>query len=495
MAKLVEDHLLRVPVRTASVVSDGSIRGSKRSQGPWTVFDKRYAPDDTLEGHLTFAMRHEPFDLLFLKRLFEAVGGAPIQAMVTSQPTGRTGRKLWYIYENFTGHRLDLPAAHSGNYVDILDPSEYVTVDGTMSQRHRVRDNLLGTPEFCPVVRRTDALDRFSGARLGEQASARAANIPSSLLDRLARLLAREDLQTSWRIEGERPRLDRVERLARALNHAGTRKLAIEELEGIQLAIVDGDRFIQPGLRRAGGFIGDRDHANKPIPEFISARAEDISLLLGGLLASDERMAAAGVDPVIRAACLSFGLVFVHPFNDGNGRLHRYLIQHVLAATGFSPRGLTLPLSLVIKERLVDYGRKLRGHTAPLLPLIAWKPTDDGNVEVLEDTADLYRFGDYTALAEFLYECAETAITEILPERIESLKAFDLANAKIGAEIEMPDNTLSLLINLVRANGKLPEADRRRHFAPLTAEEVAFVEEAVRVAFADALPTSVHPSP
>ncbi|MCS4090021.1 Fic family protein [Rhizobium sp. BK176] len=485
MAKLVEVHALRVPVTMASVVSEGSVRGSKRRQGPWTVFDNRYAPDDTLEGHLTFALRHEPFDLLFLKRLFDAVGGDPIEAIVTAHPTGRTSRKLWYLYETFAGRSLDLPDANAGNYVSILDPAQYVTAAARMSQRHRVRDNLLGSPDFCPVVRRTTALKRFAEARLGAQAAAHVDDVPTAFVERAARLLAREDIKASWQIEGERLRPDRIDRLARVFKNAGARTLGIDELESLQLAIVDGDRFITPGLRRAGGFIGDRDHENKPVPEFVSAKAEDISSLVDGFLKADERMAADGVDPVVRAACLSFGFLFVHPFNDGNGRLHRHLTQHVLAATGFSPRELPLPVSLVIQERLSDYGRVLRSHTAPLLPFISWTPTEDGNVEVLNETADLYRFGDYTALAEFLYGCVETAITETLPDRLAYLKSYDRAKVTVGEAIQMPDNILSLLINLVWANGgRLPDADRQRQFAPLTAEEVAFIEEAVSEAFA-----------
>ncbi len=37
------------------------------------------------------------------------------------------------------------------------------------------------------------------------------------------------------------------------------------------------------------------------------------------------------LDPIVSAAILAFGFVYIHPFEDGNGRLHRYLFHHVLA--------------------------------------------------------------------------------------------------------------------------------------------------------------------
>jgi Fic family protein len=43
----------------------------------------------------------------------------------------------------------------------------------------------------------------------------------------------------------------------------------------------------------------------------------------------------ADIDPVVYAA--AFGFVFIHPFIDGNGRLHRYLLHEELSTLGFTP--------------------------------------------------------------------------------------------------------------------------------------------------------------
>jgi Fic family protein len=40
--------------------------------------------------------------------------------------------------------------------------------------------------------------------------------------------------------------------------------------------------------------------------------------------------------------------VFIHPFLDGNGRLHRYLIREELSVLGFTPKGIVLPVSAFI---------------------------------------------------------------------------------------------------------------------------------------------------
>ena len=102
-AALVHALAIPAPVRRPSCVSEQHVRGSHREEGAWTVFDKRYWPGDDFADHLSFALRHEDIDLLILKRVFEAVPQAEIEAIVRAAPTGIPARRAWYLYEILTG--------------------------------------------------------------------------------------------------------------------------------------------------------------------------------------------------------------------------------------------------------------------------------------------------------------------------------------------------------------------------------------------------------
>ena len=78
------------------------------------------------------------------------------------------------------------------------------------------------------------------------------------------------------------------------------------------------------------------------------------------------RTAPDAIDPVIAASALSFGFVFIHPFMDGNGRLHRYLIHESLSVAGFTPKGIILPVSTVIVANLDRYKSALEVFSRPL---------------------------------------------------------------------------------------------------------------------------------
>src|SRR5690606_34670659 len=94
---------------------------------------------------------------------------------------------------------------------------------------------------------------------------------------------------------------------------------------------------------------------NIPIPDHISAKWQDINILIEGLIETEENLRQSEIDPIIAAAIIAFGFVFIHPFEDGNGRIHRYLIHHVLNERGFSPDGIIFPVSAAILNSIKEY--------------------------------------------------------------------------------------------------------------------------------------------
>jgi Fic family protein len=363
--------------------------------------------------------------------------------------------------------------------VPIIDPEQQWTVKGETSTRHRVRQNLPGTPAFCPLVFRTQLLAEFEAMDLVRRARAVVADVPRDLLARTAAFLLLKDSKSSYAIEGERARQDRIQRWGRAIGEAGQRAIDLEELLRLQRIVIGDSRFVRLGPRQENGFVGEHDRDNgMPIPDHISARPEDLRSLLDGLVAFD-RGAAQDLDSVIAAAVLAFGFIYAHPFQDGNGRIHRYLIHHVLAQRGFSPAGVVFPISAAILERIDEYRAVLEDYSRRLLPVIQWEPTGDGNVRVLNDTADFYRYFDATPHAEFLYSCVRKTIEEDLPRETDFLGRYDEFRARIEAIVDMPGSTVDLLFRFLQQNkGHLPKRAREEEFAKMTPEEVATAEQA-----------------
>lgn len=321
-AALIDAYGLGVPV-PLTLAAIGQ-RHKVYEAEDWRIYTPRHRPDDSLTGHLTFALRYEGLDLCVLKALFRRTGPASIADIVRGAPTGAFARRVWFLYEWLLQARLDLPDARAGAYAPVVDPGQQWATEGTSSTRHRVKNNLPGTPAFCPMIFRTPALEGFVARNLADRARALVADVPADLLARTAAFLLLKDSRSSFQIEGEDPPQERILRWGRVIAEAGRRSIDLEELLRLQKIVIGDARFVRLGLRTEGGFVGEHDRSTgTPIPNHISARHQDLAELVDGLIDFD-RTAARALDPVLAAAMLAFGFVYIHPFEDGNGRLHGF---------------------------------------------------------------------------------------------------------------------------------------------------------------------------
>jgi hypothetical protein len=327
-------------------------------------------------------------------------------------------------------------------------------------------------------------LEEFISRHLSDQAGTLVSKVSKQLLARAASFLLLADSKASFAIEGERLPRNKTERWLRAVQQVGKHVLTVEEMHRLHQILIEEQRFIRPGFRTEGVFLGERSADGDPLPEFIGARPQDIKGLINGLIESNSIMLKSELDPILQAAAIAFGFVYIHPYEDGNGRLHRCLIHQILVEKKFSPQGLVFPVSSVVLRMIETYMQILQNHTLPLMRHIKWEPTEHGNVDVLNDTSDLYKFFDCTQAAEFLYYCVEETIKHDVPSELDYLKRHDLVMQNLMNIIEMPNRLAEDFIMFMRQNGwQLPKKRRENEFAKLTDEEITKLVGIVRHGF------------
>jgi Fic family protein len=304
-------------------------------------------------------------------------------------------------------------------------------------------------------------------------------------LQRASAFLLLKDSKASFTIEGEKPRNKRAVRWGQAIGRAGTKDLTKEELIDLQQVVIENSRFVNMGFREKGGFVGEHDrHTGAPIPEHISARWQDITELISALEETNELLIKDDIDAVLTATVIAFGFVFMHPFEDGNGRIHRYLIHHILAKKDFSKEGLIFPISAAILDRISDYRKTLEHYSHPLLHFIQWEETKDHNVEVTNETIDYYRYFDATTQAEFLYDCVNDTINDIIPNEVAYLISYDNFKQFLDDEFEMPDKMVAQLVRFLEQNdGQLSKRARNKEFKALTDVEVETIHQQYQIFF------------
>ncbi|MBZ9631239.1 Fic family protein [Salegentibacter sp. LM13S] len=459
----------------------------------WRVFQPSYLPEDhvklsrieALYKHLVFSLKYEGVNLLVFSALTRYFSEEELYKLTDIEPTGQYSRRIWFLLEWIMEKEIpQKKVLTKKSYVFAIDSNLQFAINGTKSKRHLVINNLPGTPYFCPLIRRTAKLE-FSQADLEKKKTEYLKGVRKDIIQRASSFLLLKDSKASFTIEGENPPSKRAARWGKAIGQAGTKDLSEEEFVRLQQVVIENSRFIEMGFREKGGFIGEHDRTTgAPIPDHISAKPDDLPKLIKGLLDTNQLLLENDFSAVMAAAKIAFGFVFIHPFVDGNGRIHRYIIHHLLAKKKFSQQGVIFPVSASILDHINDYRRILEDYSHPLLDHIEWEQTSDNNVQVINDTLDYYRFFDITKQTEFLYDCVNDTIDNIIPEEIQYLTAYDAFKRWLDDEYEMPDKMVALLVRFLEQNeGDLSKRAREKEFVKLKAEEISEIEETYRELF------------
>jgi hypothetical protein len=490
-ARLVERYSLAVrPLRAICMISS-AVRGRRTRDFGLQIlheFQPTYRPEDSLPGDLQFALRYEGLNLEVLSRLFESVNGDALRSLNREQPQSTVARRLGYLYEWLTGKSLDIHGVSpKAAYVPVLDESRQfglATAASTRDSKYRVLDNLPGNRNFCPLVTKTQYLTGMVGKSLKQRTLDTLAKYDSDLLRRAAAFLYLKETHSSFEVERETPSPDKARRFADLLRAAEIGKpLSEDRFLELQNAVVD-PRFREASYRTGQNWIGD-DLGYRKRVEFVPPRPEDVPTLMEGLVEFSERLrtAPAAIDPVIAASALSFGFVFIHPFMDGNGRLHRYLIHESLSVAGFTPKGIILPVSAVIVANLDQYQSALEAFSRPLRDRTSYNP-DVPSAPATGNDAIYFRYFDATEQASFLFQALERTVVHDLPEEISFLLGFDRARQALNTLADWPSHTLETFIRVVHQdNDKLSIKERKAHFDWLHEDEVARFERIVAQSF------------
>ena len=474
-------HALNLPLPIPNTISLISIKNRKYKANGWSVYTPTHQPEDDLYKQLVFAIRYEGVNLLFFKKLFEHLSEKEAVKIITAvDPTGQYSRKIWFLYEWLMKKELPINNADVKiKYSPLLDEKLQYAIAGVSSPRHRIINNLPGSVDFCPLIYKTEVLEKHIASDIRKQKGTFLDKVNKSVLQRASAYLLLKDSQASFTIEGEKPRSNRAARWGNAIGQAGVNELSLDELNRLQQLVIESKRFTKMGIRQQQGFIGDRDRvSNDPIPDHISAKYQDLEKLMEGFLSTEQKLIHSQLDPVLAAAILAFGFVFIHPFVDGNGRLHRYIIHHVLAKMNYTQQGVIFPVSASILDHITDYGKVLESYSHALLEFIDWKSTKNHNVEIVNNTIDYYRYFDATKQAEFLYDCVLDTIENIIPAEVAYLAKFDEFKRYVDETYEMPDDKVTLLVRfLEQGNGKLSKRALTKEFEALEENEIKEIEE------------------
>lgn len=497
---------LAQPLRVESSI--GTTRVSRESpELTNNQYPPSYRPQDTFAGHFEFGLKYEQIHLEFFARLFAAVGPDPIAVWCRQEPFGQYARRAGFFHEWLTGERLDVPDLANGAYVDAIAASRYLTRSQALRDRRwRINNNLPGTPAFCPLVRRSDAVQ----AALAFDPAAALAELDrqfgADVLMRTAAWLTFKESRASFLIEREADQPDRIRRFAHVIaEHCGRidDPLGPLSLQTLQRAILGTDA-LRIGIRRSPVFVG-QSTLREDIVHYIGPHFDDLAAMLAGL--REFEASTRGREPLARAGALAFAFVYLHPMSDGNGRMHRFLVNDTLLRDQAIPNGVILPVSASIintREFGHGYDRTLEVFSRPFMrryaeayrfgDLVSYADGVRSNLvfDAYPDANAAWRYPDLTEHVLFTACVVAHTIRTEMAEEARSLLLFQLAQQRIKDVIEMPDTDTVRVIRSIKENGWRISGKLVKEYPPLADQGLALrLIEAVQSAFEEREPVQI----
>ncbi len=450
------------------------------------TFGAKYAVPNTPLDHFEFSLKYDDINLDFFKAVFQNILNQDVVKYIEGSPAGRYRRAIGFLYEFLTGIPLTLSRPVSGNYVDLLDADRYVTGTIEKDARWRINNNLLGTPAYCPIVRRTKVLNELLDIDTKQLVRDLRKSYDPEIFQRVINYLYKKETRSSYEIERETPSPDRMEKFITLLSHGGTepneQMVSRERLITLQNTIVD-PRFSAAGYRNFQNYVGASLPNGLEQIDYICPPPSIVNDTMPAL--SELATKSAGAPAEIRAAILSFGFVFIHPFEDGNGRIHRFLIHDVLAHDELVPQGMIIPVSAHMLNHIRDYEGILEKYSKPLMQRVRYQRAEDTTITItnLEQIEGYYRYPDLTEQCVYLLETIHATIAEDMPEELLFIQRYDEAKKELQNIVDMPDRDINMMLTFLHQNNGAFPKRRRERFAKLTDEEIARMQSAYQTVF------------
>lgn len=491
--------------------------------GPYIteIYPPQMYPGEKIADHLQFHIRHEPINLELLSRVFNVGGSWFVQEWVNNKPTSQYARRAAFLYEFLTGEDLVQPPDLRGSYIPVLDSDRNLAASVVENEirisKWKVINNMPGTRFFCPAIPLSKRLVEAFNYNISRHYDEIIEEFGAELLSRSASWLTTRESRASFDIEKESGATNRIQRFAQVIatwtgynvppslgggasdaHQAASGILSEQRLASIQKAIL-GDTALIPysGYRKSPVFVGQTTHHSQVV-HYLAPPAEDVAAMLEGIEIFLDR--TQHQSPIMRAAIASFGFVYVHPLIDGNGRVHRFLINDILRRDGATSQDVILPVSVAINDDPTSrraYDDVLDKISAPLMSQIrshisfASKPTiypDGVESDLIFSDEDLarptWRYANYVPHVIYLADIINTTIVHHMRDEALYLRNHDNARLDLKEICEMPDRLADEIIRSVTANDEASVGRKlRRNYPRITDEMWASFVKAVRDAF------------
>ena len=402
--------------------------------------------NDKFIEDLTKIFNTEPIDMILFINILKRLDSSELINFLIDNKKSIMARKIWFMYETFI-EELKINSIHDElNYETILNDELQVTLKTTSfrSDRHKIINNMISSGSLYICIERTEFIKE---QEIGLEINPTANNNYSN--DHINEYIYKKEMLFSHLIEKEKVKNSNFNQM----EYLKCFQLDIKHLVDAQNQIVDLE-FKSKKWRDRQIYIGNTTQSiNYKFTEsydYICPKPEDVESLMDDFFSLNKKLEVSNLNIIIQATILSFVFNYIHPFDDGNGRLSRFLVNWLL----FCKKNHVYPISAVIFDEISEYYTILNEFSISIHPFIKFNKNEDGSIDVINHTVNLYQLFNLTKQTEYLFRIFNKA-TKYRYIEYQSLSIHDELNKNFP-------NIDIKYIKLLILNGKIGAKKKKK---------------------------------
>jgi hypothetical protein len=434
----------------------------------------------TLFQNIRYHIGHEELNLQLLYMVFVNNRDELKEEIIherTKLSLSQEYRTVWFWFEFLLDEQIKECKAVDDTVEPflLLDPKRYVTGPAEFKPRYRIYYNHFGNKNFFPIILRSAQEEELKLKKVCKNIQ------DKNLINRANKYLNYTDTKCSFAIEREENRKDarlKFENESRIF----VTKSAVSKTTVLELA-----KAVREDIKEWR--TGEIAVADSTTIYHYGAKQQDISELTEGILTAAANVIAkkstdidttdklvleneTGWDPIAITAAIAFGFVFVHPLQDGNGRVHRALMRLMFKHLNV-PRDIDLeiPISSAIEATMYEYDEALEAFSYHAKANTTTSRDSLGRLVIDNDTKAYFKSWNATPQAKYLAKAVQIS-EKLAIDELEFLQLFDAAKSYYLEEDHVLDDVMiTSQIEFYRKEKRISRGMKKKLMSHLNLDE------------------------
>jgi len=414
-----------------------------------------------------------------IKEILEKINLEEFKKNVENKPNSEFLRKIWFLLEKILKIEIKFSSEFivKKSYINILNDEIFIVFDNSRDnswiisteqcsrdRKFKIIDNSLWEfGKFNPIIIKQKLNKNIFETDFNKNLENINSEFDKEIIEKAVNYLYTKETKWSLEIEWEHFHQSKNRWFLKLISNIPIKeKLEKNDIIDFYNLIYNDNKL---DYRKEQNYIGSWNWMMwENIIEYIPPKSEDLEELMNELIKFYNKNKKS-LNPIILASILSIFFVLIHPFLDWNWRTSRFLFQYSLLNSWIWiiwDKKVILPVSAYIQLNKSEYYKNLENISSNLLDFIKFDENQNWEIEVINQTKNIYLNLDFTEISNYFYKVLDNSINIDYKKELEYISTFYKIYSFIDENYNIISNNISFIAKNIISNNWILSISKRK---------------------------------